>query len=84
MTTPRPGLTHHEHCWTYHLDCANEEIVRVRNRLAAVRSLCDRRDADHAEYARRIQSGELVTLDRFIGPAQLDVRDVRQAIGDPS
>lgn len=46
MTTPRPGLTHHDRCWAYHLDCANMEITRLRNRLAAVRYLCDQVDAE--------------------------------------
>lgn len=73
MTTP--GLTtHHEHCWTYHLDCANEEIVRLRNRVAAVRSLADQIDAelDALPAAMTNGLGQRVTV------------RIREAIGEPA
>lgn len=48
--------------------------------VEAIRALLDVRDREHAEYVRQVQAGELITLDRFIGPAQVLVREVREII----
>lgn len=76
MATPRPGATHHDRCWAYHLDCAQEEIVRLRNQVAAVINLADVIDA------------ELDALEDSYGivlepPLRVTVR-IREAIGDPT
>lgn len=52
----------------------------ARAALARVEALCDEKDAAHAEYVRRMETGDLITLDRFIGPAQVNVADVRAAL----
>lgn len=72
--TPGLGITHHEHCWTYHLDCANEEIVRLRNRLAAVRALANQIDAELDALPP--------TMTRGLGQ-RVTVR-IREAMGEPT
>ena len=54
----------------------------AEERLAAVATLLDARDVEHAEYVRQIEAGELITLDRFIGPPMVLVREVRAALGE--
>lgn len=68
-------------------DLAIRERDDARAAIAAVRALCEQRIAEHADYVRRIQDGTLITLDRFIGPAQVNVADVLAAMDvrhDPS
>ena len=66
---------------------ADRQRDDARAAIAAVRALCEQRIAEHADYVRRIQDGTLITLDRFIGPAQVNVADVLAAMDvrhDPS
>ncbi len=60
-------------------DCAYDVPALVAA-LTAVLDLLAAREAEHAEYVRQIKAGELVTLDRVIGPAQVKVREVQDAI----
>lgn len=48
--------------------------------VARVEALCERRKAEHADYVQGIHDGTLVTLDRFTGPAQVNVADVEAAL----
>lgn len=50
--------------------------------LDRVTALLDQRESEHAEFLRRIETGEVIMMDRFVGPPQVLVRDVREAIGD--
>lgn len=64
-----------------------ERAVRAEAAIARVRALCEQRIAEHADYVRRIQDGTLITLDRAIGPPQVDVSAVLAALDvrhDPS
>lgn len=61
-------------------DSAMEDWRRDEAAVDAVRALCNERDSDHADYLQRIENGTLITLDRFTGPAQVNVADVRAAI----
>lgn len=66
---------------------ARTDVPALAKRLRAVLTLCEQRIAEHADYVRRIQDGTLITLDRFIGPAQVNVDDVLAALDvrhDPS
>jgi hypothetical protein len=73
-TTARPGVTHHDRCWTYHLDCANAEITRLRNRLAAVSALCDQIDNEL----------DAVTDGLGVDTSTRVTHRFRAAMGDPS
>lgn len=60
-------------------------IAEARTRgeaLDRVTALLDQREDEHADFLRRIETGEVIMLDRFIGPPQVLVRDMREAIGD--
>lgn len=56
-----------------------EQANEIIDRVAA---LLDQREDEHADFLRRIETGEVIMLDRFIGPPQVLVRDMREAIGD--
>ena len=50
--------------------------------LDRVNALLDARAEEHAEFLRKVETGEIIMMDRAIGPVQVYVRDVRAAIGD--
>lgn len=82
---PEHGRTYAE--WVERVDRLAETNARYRVSTDAVRALCEQRIAEHADYVRGVQDGTLITLDRFIGPAQVDVADVLAALDvrhDPS
>lgn len=60
-------------------------IAEARTRgeaLDRVTALLDKREAEHAEFLRKAETGEIIMMDRAVGPAQVFVREVRAAMGD--
>lgn len=83
IAAAHPECPKHGHMAAYEVDGTprlGQDDERPWIAIEAVRALLDVRDREHAEYVRQIEAGELITLDRFIGPAQVFVHEVRAII----